>query len=103
MFAKNPVKAGFRPLDPSMKEHLQAIRLAIIAELDAINFYEQVAVRCQNPDIRKVFEDVAKEEKEHLGEFLALLVKHDPTVLEKMREGFKEVESLIGFRVDINS
>ena len=103
MFAKNPVETASRLLDPSVKEHLQAIRLAIIAELDAINFYEQVAVRCQNPDIRKVFEDVAKEEKEHLGEFLALLVKYDPTVLEKMREGFKEVESLIGFRVDINS
>ncbi len=103
MFARNPVETSSRLLDNSVKEHLQVIRLAIIAELDAINFYEQVAAKCENSDIKRVFEDVAEEEKEHLGEFLALLIKYDPKVLEKMREGFREVADLIGFNVDINS
>jgi len=43
----------------------------MIAELDAINFYEQMAALTEDEGIRKVLLDIAKEEKTHMGEFQA--------------------------------
>ncbi|KSW12669.1 rubrerythrin [Pyrodictium occultum] len=72
-----------------------AVRLAIIAELDAISFYLQVARRTQDRAARKVFEDVAREEKTHVGEFLALLKRLDPDQAEELEKGFREVEEML--------
>lgn len=52
-------------------------RLAIIAELDAINLYEQLTATTENENIKKVLHDVAKEEKTHVGELQALPLKED--------------------------
>jgi len=52
--------------------------LTIIAELDAINLYLQLAPSIEDEKVRKVFEDVALEEKTHVGEFLAFLKNLDP-------------------------
>jgi rubrerythrin len=40
--------------------------------------------------------DVAKEEKEHVGEFQTLLLRLDKQQVEEMEEGRKEVEDLVG-------
>jgi len=55
----------------------QILRAAIIAELDAINLYKQMAEQAQSNDIKKILLDVAKEEKTHVGEFQYLLLKID--------------------------
>ena len=47
----------------------EVLRVAVIAELDAINLYEELASAVEDEDVRKVFMDVAKEEKTHVGEF----------------------------------
>ncbi len=73
---------------------LQIIRLGLIAELDAINLYEQLADATDDPEIKKVMMDVAKEEKEHVGEFQALLLARDQEQVEEMEEGKKEVEEM---------
>jgi rubrerythrin len=59
-------------------EVADALRLAIIAELDAISLYLQLAKYVDDERVRKVFEDVAREEKAHFGEFLASLKTYDP-------------------------
>ncbi len=41
----------------------EILRAGIIAELDAINLYEQMAALTENENIRDVLMDVAKEEK----------------------------------------
>lgn len=41
----------------------EILRAGIIAELDAINLYEQMANLTKNPDIRAILLDIAKEEK----------------------------------------
>ncbi|HDJ89758.1 MAG TPA: rubrerythrin [Thermoprotei archaeon] len=74
----------------------EILRIGMIAELDAINLYEQLASITENDEIRKIFLDIAKEEKTHLGEFLALLLKIDEEQVKELEKGRKEVEELIG-------
>ncbi|MGF7117506.1 ferritin family protein [Methanobacterium oryzae] len=74
----------------------EVLRVAVIAELDAINLYEELASAVEDEDIKKVFEDVAKEEKTHAGEFQSLLLMKDKEQLEELEAGKKEVEELIG-------
>ena len=73
----------------------EVLRAAIIAELDAINLYEQMAYVTTNKDIRKILLDVAKEEKTHVGEFQALLLRADRQQEEELNEGKKEVKGLL--------
>lgn len=76
----------------------EILRAAIIAELDAVNLYEQMAGLTQNEDIKVVLLDVAKEEKTHVGEFQALLLKFDPQQRKELEEGAKEVEEELSGR-----
>lgn len=70
----------------------EILRTAIIAELDAINLYEQMAALAQNKNLKKILLDVAKEEKTHVGEFQALLLREDREQEKELEEGRKEVE-----------
>ena len=70
----------------------QILRAGLIAELDAINLYEQMAALSKKPLIKNVLLDVAEEEKEHVGEFLALLLEEDEEQEEELEEGREEVE-----------
>ena len=92
MLSKIPVDLNRIKKDGLDKEIL---RSAIIAELDAINLYEQMADMTQNKNIRKLLLDVAKEEKTHVGEFQALLLRKDQEQEKELKEGKKEVEELI--------
>ena len=60
----------------------EIIRAALIAELDAINLYEEMAALAKDKGIKKVLLDVAKEEKEHVGEFQTLLLMFDKEQVE---------------------
>jgi len=72
----------------------EALRLAIIAELDAITLYEQLANMVSKGDLKKVLLEVAREEKTHVGEFQALLLKYDKSQVKELENGRKEVEEL---------
>ncbi len=71
-------------------------RAGIIAELDAINLYEQLAAMTENKLIKDVLLDIAKEEKTHVGEFHALLLMEDQEQVKELEEGKEEVEELKG-------
>ncbi|MGZ3614478.1 MAG: ferritin family protein [Thermodesulfobacteriota bacterium] len=73
----------------------EILRAAMIAELDAINLYEQMADMTQNKNIRKLLMDVAREEKTHVGEFQTLLLRKDPQQKNELEEGKKEVKQLL--------
>jgi rubrerythrin len=91
MLAKIPIdldKVKAKDLDKEI------LRAAIIAELDAINLYEQMAALTQNKNLKKILLDIAREEKTHVGEFQALLLKEDKEQVEELEEGKKEVEEL---------
>ncbi|MDA8171134.1 MAG: hypothetical protein M0033_07750 [Nitrospiraceae bacterium] len=72
----------------------QFLRLSIMAELDAINLYEQIAGLTKNEDLRKVMLDVAREEKTHMGEFHSMLMLFDGEQAEEMEKGVLEVEEI---------
>jgi rubrerythrin len=74
----------------------EILRTGIIAELDAINLYEQMAAMTKNNHIKKILLDIAKEEKTHVGEFLTLLQRKDREQEVELEEGKKEVEELAG-------
>ena len=84
-------------LEKVKKEDLdkQILRFGILAELDAINLYEQMANMTDNKHLKMVLLDIAKEEKEHVGEFQYLLLKLDKQQQEELEEGKKEVQELI--------
>ena len=74
----------------------EILRAGLIAEFDAINLYEQMAAMTKNENIKKVLLDIAKEEKEHVGEFQTLLLQVDKEQVSEMEEGKKEVDELLG-------
>jgi rubrerythrin len=80
---------------PKEKIDAEILRAAIIAELDAINLYEQMASLTQDDALKKILLDVAKEEKTHVGEFQALLLEKDKEQVKELEEGKKEVEEIL--------
>lgn len=74
----------------------EILRAAIIAELDAINFYEQMAALTEDGDIKKVLLDIAREEKTHLGEFQTMLLRFDAEQVKEMEHAKKEIKALTG-------
>ncbi|MEM2214796.1 MAG: ferritin family protein [Candidatus Nezhaarchaeales archaeon] len=92
--AKNPLEL---PLNRkfTFAELIEALRIAIIAELDAVNLYLQFARACSDEKVKRVFEDIAKEEKTHVGEFLALLRRLDTEQELQLKTGEKEVEEMV--------
>jgi rubrerythrin len=72
----------------------EILRAGIIAELDAINLYEQMAAMTQRKDIKAILMDIAKEEKTHVGEFQTMLLRIDKEQQRELEEGKKEVEEI---------
>lgn len=85
-------------LEKVSKENIdkEILRAGMIAELDAVNFYEQMAARTKNTGIKKVLLDIAKEEKTHAGEFEAMLLKLDAEQVEENAKAEKEIAELTG-------
>jgi rubrerythrin len=85
-----------------VKENLdkEILRVGVIAELDAINLYEQMAAMTTSEQIKRVLLAIAKEEKTHVGEFQSLLLAEDKEQEKELDRGRKEVE---GMRTKIGS
>lgn len=93
MLSKTPIKLnkiGKRELN------MEILRLATIAELDAINLYEQLAAQTDDANMKKVLLDVAGEEKTHMGEFQAMLLKIDKEQAKELDKGKEEVKQVTG-------
>lgn len=74
----------------------EILRASIIAELDAINLYEQMASLTTDENIKKILLDVAREEKTHVGEFQTLLLNLDKEQEQELKAGKKEVKKITG-------
>ena len=74
----------------------EILRAGIIAELDAINLYEQMAALAEDENIKKMLLDIAKEEKTHVGVFQRLLLNRDKQQIEELEKGKEEVRKEVG-------
>jgi len=73
---------------------MEIMRTAIIAELDAISLYEQLAAQTSDRDMKKVLLNVAREEKTHYGEFHEMFLRIDKDQLNEIDKAKKEAEKL---------
>jgi len=69
------------------RELSRAIRDAIIAEEAAIKQYEVAADATNNDKVKEVLQDIANEEKVHVGDLQKLLDDLEPEEEELMEEG----------------
>ena len=67
-----------------------AIREKINEENDAINSYLSLVPHIVDNNIRSIIEDIANEEKVHVGELQQILYSIDSDELTKEKEGRKE-------------
>jgi len=91
MLAQSPLdlkKVNKKDLDKEI------LRLGMIAELDAVNLYEQLAAMTQNRKMKKALLDIAREEKTHMGEFQTLLLELDKEQVKELKKGEKEIKEL---------
>jgi rubrerythrin len=93
MLSQMPVDFTKVPKDNLNKEILRA---AIIAELDAINLYEQMAALTDDKDLKIVLLDIAREEKTHVAEFQIILLRLDAEQVKEIDHAKKEIEELTG-------
>lgn len=78
------------------EELVQAVRLDIAGELEAIYLYDAHVQATDNPDALKVISDIRDEEKAHVGELFTLLRTLDPVEAELFASGEAEVRELLG-------
>jgi rubrerythrin len=82
------------------EEMIRAVRGALAAEIDAINYYLQQGKLFSDEFVKKVHDDIAKEEMTHFGEFLRLLYHLNKEEFDYIVKGWNEASKLIGENVE---
>ncbi len=77
------------------KELIQAVRLDIAGELEAIYIYDAHIQATDNVVAKKILADIRDEEKAHVGELMTLLRVLDPREAELFFEGEQEVREML--------
>ena len=76
-------------------ELIQAVRLNIAGELEAIYVYDAHIQATDDIVAKKIIGDIRDEEKAHVGELLTLLKYLDPKEAEFLNEGEEEVREML--------
>ena len=79
----------------SREELIQAVRLDIAGELEAIYIYDAHVHATDELMAQRVIGDIRDEEKIHVGELLALLQVLDPKEKGPLADGKAEVNGLL--------
>jgi uncharacterized protein len=77
------------------EELIQAIRLDIAGELEAIYVYDAHVQATDDEIAKKVISDIRDEEKAHVGELMTLLKVLDPKEAELFTSGETEVREML--------
>ena len=78
----------------SMEELIQAVRLDIAGELEAIYLYDAHVQATDNELAKTVLADIRDEEKAHIGELMTLLRYLDPDEAKHFASGQAEVAEM---------
>lgn len=79
----------------SNAELMQAIRLDIAGELEAIYLYESHYLATDDPAAKAVLSDIRDEEKAHMGELITLMRHLDPRETDLFLSGEAEVKEML--------
>ena len=74
-----------------MNEYLIKLRDALREELDATNTYDKLLAIADESD-KAVIEEIKKDEINHQGRLLDLILKRDPSALETFNKGLEQKE-----------
>lgn len=77
------------------REIARSLRLAIAAEHDAAHLYELIADSCDSKPVKELLQDIADEEKVHVGELQWLLSHIDKDNGQLLQEGIEEAQEKI--------
>ena len=80
----------------SKEELIRSLRKGIAAEEEAASLYDAHAQMTDDPAIKKVIEDIADEERVHVGELQALINRLSDDEEELLEKGRKEAEKEMG-------
>ncbi|MCI1955281.1 MAG: demethoxyubiquinone hydroxylase family protein [Oscillospiraceae bacterium] len=80
----------------STAELIQALRVDIAGELEAIYLYDAHVRATDNEMAKKVLADIRDEERAHVGELTTLLRKLDPKEADLFASGEAEVREMLG-------
>ncbi len=83
------------PRKMNAAELARAIMQDIAAELDAIAVYQAHIDATDDERAKKVLAHARDDEKEHVGEFLALLEIFDPKLADYIKKGKVEIAELL--------
>lgn len=72
----------------------ELLRSGIKIELEAIGLYEQMATLADTAELRKIFLDMAREAKAHMGKLNALLLRKDKEQEDGFKEGGKKIDEI---------
>lgn len=74
-----------------MKDFVMKLRDALREELDATNTYDRL-LECAPASCSAIIEEIKKDEINHQGRLIALLMKLDPSQLEAFNKGLEQEE-----------
>ena len=79
----------------SKEELIQAVRLDIGGELEAIYLYDAHVQATDDPAAKAVLSDIRDEERAHVGELMTLMRILDPREADLFLDGQKEVQEMM--------
>lgn len=74
-----------------MNEYVIKLRDALREELDATNTYDKLLAIATEED-KAVIEEIKKDEINHQGRLLQLILKYEPSALEPFNAGLEQEE-----------
>lgn len=77
------------------EELIRAIRFSVAAEFESIQFYEQLKESIDNDNAKKLLDEIADDEKVHVGNFLQLLKMLAPDEESYYKKGGVEAVKVI--------
>lgn len=86
----NPFVANV-PRQLSTEELVQALRVDLAGELEAIIGYEAHAMATSDERVKKVLYHIADEERQHVGELQQLIYLLNPNEQQQVEKGKQEI------------
>jgi rubrerythrin len=83
-----------KPLEKD--ELIRAIRFLASAEVEAVELYSKISQATADEKVKKVIDDIVKEEQVHVGEFIKALFYLNPEEKELYSKGMEEAEETMG-------